>query len=150
MVSNSIHRIDYSYKEEYCSGLLLTYAWVKNGKVYTHRSVIRKPLPEKQLKLKWTTFRDHLTPGQKETWTLQILRPDGKPAKAQLLATLFDKSLDQLDMHNWGLSLGLYQNLPDTRWTYYTYRGMGTTGRGKQNPLDLNQWISLISVTMPN
>ena len=140
VVSNSIRRTDYSYKEEYGSGLLLTYAWVKNGNVYTHRSVIRKPLPEKKLNLKWTTFRDRLTPGQKETWTLQILRPDGKPAKAQLLATLFDKSLDQLDMHSWGLSLGLYQNLPDTRWTYYTYRGMGTSGRGKQDPLSMNQW----------
>ena len=141
MVSNSIRRTDYSYKEEYGSGLLLTYAWVKNGKVYTHRSVIRKPLPEKQLKLKWTTFRDRLTPGQKETWTLQILRPDGKPAKAQLLATLFDKSLDQLDMHNWGLSLGLYQNLPNTRWMYDSFSGMIASGTGKLNPFSMNQWV---------
>lgn len=141
VVSNSIRRIDYNYKEEYGSGLLLTYAWVKNGKVYTHRSVIRKPLPEKQLKLKWTTFRDRLTPGQKETWTLQILRPDGKPAKAQLLATLFDKSLDQLDMHNWGLSLGLYQNLPNTRWMYDSFGGMIASGTGKLNPLSMNSWV---------
>ena len=139
-VSNSLRRIDYNYKEEYGSGLLLTYAWVKNGKVYTHRSIISKPLPEKQLKLKWTTFRDRLVPGQKETWTLQITHPDGKPAKAQLLATLYDKSLDQLDAHHWGLSLGLYQNLPSTRWEYRTFGSIGASGLGDMKLFETNEW----------
>ncbi|MBR5729568.1 MAG: alpha-2-macroglobulin [Prevotella sp.] len=140
VVSNSIKRIDYSFKEAYGSGLLLTYAWVKNGKVYTHRSTINKPLPDKRLNLKWTTFRDRLVPGQKETWTLQITRPDGKPAKAQLLATLYDKSLDQLDAHHWGISLGLYQNLPNTRWMYKTFESMGVSGVGKMQFFETEGW----------
>ncbi len=53
-------------------------------------------MPEKKLNIAWKTFRDRLTPGQKEKWTLQITTPDGKPAKAQLMSVLYDKSLDQL------------------------------------------------------
>jgi hypothetical protein len=62
-------------------------------------------LPDKKLNLKWTTFRDRLTPGQKETWTLNITDANGKPAKAQLLSVLYDKSLDAIVSHNWSNSL---------------------------------------------
>ena len=128
LISNSNRRFDYTYKAEYGSGLLINYAWIKNGMMYTHRAVIRKPLPDKRLITKWTTFRDRLTPGQKETWTLQVTHPDGTPAKAQLLATLFDKSLDDLYKHDWNLSLGLYQNLPNTYWSWNGSTGMGVNG----------------------
>ena len=90
-----------TYKEDYGDGILLTFAWVKEGKTYTHQTTIRRPLPDKKLTLQWQTFRNRLTPGQQEEWTMTILGPDGKPAKAQLMATLYDKSLDQLTAHNW-------------------------------------------------
>lgn len=49
---------------------------------------IARPLPEKKLNITWKTFRDRLTPGQKEKWTLHVTTPDGKPAKAQLMSVL--------------------------------------------------------------
>lgn len=107
----------FEYKEEYGSGVLLNYAWVKDGRAYTHYEVIRKPLPEKNLTLKWTTFRDRLTPGQKEEWTLSVVTPDGKPAKAQLMATMYDKSLDQIKPYSMAFGLPLVQYLPYTSWT---------------------------------
>ena len=60
------------YDESYGNGLLVNVAWVKNGKVYTHSAELRKPLPDKKLRMAWTTFRDRLTPGQQEEWTLSI------------------------------------------------------------------------------
>ena len=140
LLSNSNRRIDYTYKEAYGSGLLLTYAWVKNSKMYTHRATISKPLPDKRLITKWTTFRDRLTPGQQETWTLQITHPDGTPAKAQLLATLFDKSLDQLYPHRWGLSLGLYQNLPNSHWMWEDTWSMNGGGQKPWKDLKTTNW----------
>lgn len=62
---------------------------------------IARPLPEKKLNIAWKTFRNLLTPGQKEEWTLKITTPDGKPAKAQLMSVLYDKSLDQIAPHSW-------------------------------------------------
>lgn len=105
-----------SYKEEWGDGVTLSVAWVKNGQSYKHTANIQRPLPDTRLNIKWTTFRDHLTPGQRETWTLNITRPDGTPARAQLLATMYDKSLDQLRSHNISFSLPVYANVPWLSW----------------------------------
>ena len=116
-LDKAINTRQFEYKEEYGSGVLLNYAWVKNGTTYTHNQTIARPMPQKNLTLKWTTFRDRLTPGQKEEWTLSAVTPDGKPAKAQLLATMYDKSLDQIRPYYMGFGLPLSQNLPHTNWT---------------------------------
>ena len=79
----------FTYKEEYGNGLLLTYAWVKDGKCYRYHHTIMRPMPDKKLKMTWETFRDRLTPGQQEEWRLKIQMPDGKPAQASLLAVLY-------------------------------------------------------------
>ena len=79
---------------------------------------IARPLPEKKLNIAWKTFRNLLTPGQKEEWTLRITTPDGKPAKAQLMSVLYDKSLDQIAPHSWNISLGFYQSLPNCYWKH--------------------------------
>ena len=101
--SNSLTTWKLTYKEEYGDGIVLNLAWVKNGKLYTHNENIGRPIPDRHLNVKWTTFRNLLLPGQKEEWTLNVCYPDGKPAKAQLMATLYDKSLDQIAEHFVGL-----------------------------------------------
>ena len=115
-LGDSIVTLPFTYKEEYASGIVLNYSFVKQGKCYTRMMSIARPLPEKKLNIAWKTFRNRLTPGQKEEWTLRITTPDGKPAKAQLMSVLYDKSLDQIAPHSWNLSLGFYQSLPDCYW----------------------------------
>ena len=114
--SNQLINRKFTYKEEYENGLLMTYAWVKNGKCYTHIAQIQRPMPDKKLKLEWATFRDRLTPGQKEEWTLTIKDANGKPVDANLMATLYDQSLDQLVKHKWSFTPYLWIPLPSTRW----------------------------------
>ncbi|WP_308273484.1 alpha-2-macroglobulin family protein [Prevotella sp.] len=105
-----------SYKEEWGDGVTLSVAWVKNGQSYKHTANIQRPLPDTRLNIKWTTFRDRLTPGQRETWTLNITRPDGTPARAQLLATMYDKSLDELRSHKISFALPVFVNMPWLTW----------------------------------
>lgn len=105
-----------SYKEEWGDGVALSVAWVKNGQSYKHTANIQRPLPDTRLNIKWTTFRDRLTPGQRETWTLNITRPDGTPARAQLLATMYDKSLDELRSHKISFALPVFVNMPWLTW----------------------------------
>ena len=109
----------FTYKEEYGNGLLVTYAWVKDGECYTHQQTIKRPTPDKQLRLSWETFRDRLTPGQQEEWRLKVLNPDGTPANASLMAVLYDKSLDQLKPHQWTFSPTAYMPLPSTSWYFH-------------------------------
>ena len=122
--SNRLLNLKLKYDENYENGLLLTFAWVKNGLCYTHTATIRRPLPDKRLKLEWTTFRDRLTPGQQEEWTLTIKDADGKPVDAQLMATLYDKSLDQIYSHSWSLVPALSVALPSSSWYYVPVRSM--------------------------
>ena len=128
-LGDSIVTLPFTYKPEYASGVVINYSFVKNGECYTRKISIARPLPEKKLNITWKTFRDHLTPGQKEKWTLQITTPDGKPAKAQLMSVLYDKSLDQLAEHTWEMSLGFSQWLPDCYWkSNLKYYEMGLSG----------------------
>lgn len=115
-LGDSIVTLPFTYKEEYASGIVLNYSFVKQGKCYTRMMSIAHPLPEKKLNIAWKTFRNRLTPGQKEEWTLKITTPDGQPAKAQLMSVLYDKSLDQIAPHSWNFSLGFYQSLPNCYW----------------------------------
>ncbi len=115
-LGDSIVTLPFTYKEEYASGIVINYSFVKNGECYTKMVQIARPLPEKKLNLAWKTFRNRLTPGQKEEWTLRITTPDGKPAKAQLMSVLYDKSLDALQKHLWSMSLGLHQSMPNCYW----------------------------------
>lgn len=116
---NEVRTRAITYKEEWGDGITLSVAWVKNGKAYLHTERIERPLPDTHLNIKWTTFRDRLVPGQRETWTLNITNPDGTPAKAQLMATLYDKSLDRLSQHNFQLSLPTYNYVPWLSWKAY-------------------------------
>ena len=128
-LGDSIVTLPFTYKEEYASGVVINYSFVKNGECYARTISISRPLPEKKLNIAWKTFRDRLTPGQKEKWTLQITTPDGKPAKAQLMSVLYDKSLDQLAEHTWEMSLGFSQWLPDCYWkSNLKYYEMGLAG----------------------
>ena len=128
-LGDSIVTLPFSYREEYASGVVINYSFVKNGECYTRKISIARPLPEKKLNITWKTFRDRLTPGQKEKWTLHITTPDGKPAKAQLMSVLYDKSLDQLADHTWEMSLGFSQWLPDCYWkSNLKYYKMGLAG----------------------
>lgn len=128
-LGDSIVTLPFTYKEEYASGIVLNYSFVKQGKCYTRMMSIARPLPEKKLNIAWKTFRNRLTPGQKEEWTLKITTPDGKPAKAQLMSVLYDKSLDQIAPHSWNLSLGFYQSLPNCYWKHnLTFRSFYLNG----------------------
>lgn len=128
-LGDSIVTLPFTYKEEYASGIVLNYSFVKQGKCYTRMISIARPLPEKKLNIAWKTFRNRLTPGQKEEWTLKITTPDGKPAKAQLMSVLYDKSLDQIAPHSWNLSLGFYQSLPNCYWKHnLTFRSSYLNG----------------------
>lgn len=145
-LGDSIVTLPFTYKEEYASGIVLNYSFVKQGKCYIRMMSIARPLPEKKLNIAWKTFRNRLTPGQKEEWTLKITTPDGKPAKAQLMSVLYDKSLDQIAPHSWKMSLGFSQWLPSCYWTsnlwYYKMDLLGVypTKYFDQKQLDVDKF----------
>ena len=136
-LSDAVKTSQFKYDDEYGSGLLLSYAWMKKGKLYTHTTTIERPLPDKRLMLSWTTFRDKLKPGQKERWSLSVKRPDGTTAMAQMVATMYDKSLDQLVPFSWNVDLGIYQALPSTRWNTLSFISLSESSNVKMKLVEV-------------
>jgi hypothetical protein len=74
---------------------------ISNNRQYTSSTSFVIPHPERQLTPKLKTWRDKTTPGSSEEWTIEVTR-DGRPAaNCEIVATLYDSSLDQLAANNW-------------------------------------------------
>ena len=139
IISDSLITIPYTYKPEYGEGITISYVWVKDDHCYDHTLNIRRATPDKRLLAEWKTFRNKLTPGQKEEWTLTLKHPDGKPANAQLMATLYDKSLDQIVGHRWGFNLGYSFPVPYAYWQWgWSLSSYDLSSRNPLRPLPVN------------
>ena len=135
----------FRYDESYGNGLLVTYAWMKNGRCHNHQANIRRPMPDRKLQLSWETFRDRLVPGQQEEWRLRIMAPAASaargtakssankeatvPAEATMMAVLYDKSLDQLVRHQWAFAPSSRQLMPSTAWQCRTWGSLHLNGQ---------------------
>lgn len=139
-LSNQLSTRAITYKEEYGDGLKINLVWVKDGKDYSHSMYITRPVPDKRLMLKWTTFRDRLTPGQSEEWTLNITRPGGKTADAQLMATLYDSSLDQITPFNWMFYSSMSISEPYAQWRSVYQNGLHFSSTANIKLLDVDDF----------
>ncbi len=124
----------YTYKPEYGDGAMICYAWCKDDVIQFAEKVVRRPLPSNKLKVEWGTFRDKVAPGSKETWTLKVSQEDGviqKNTKRQLMAVLFDASLDGIRKHSWNIHDRRHLAIPTSSW-YTPYIGhIFMSGRAK-------------------
>lgn len=115
-LSDEARLIEIPYKEEYGDGVVATFAFIKHGEQYQRKQSLRLTLPDRKLRWQWTSFRDRLHPGDREQWTLRLTTPDGSPAAANLMAVIYDASLDLLAPHYWQLNLARYHRLRQCNW----------------------------------
>ena len=95
VLSNENHLFRIPFMESYGEGVVAQFTFVKDGKLYTSRTDIKRQQPNLSLAIKPITFRDHLLPGNKETWKFRILDADSMPVMAEMLASMYDASLDK-------------------------------------------------------
>ena len=112
-LSDSIYSFPIPYKEIYGDVVSVRYAFMKEGVLYQKGTAINKPFPDKELILKWQTFRDKLQAGAKEEWKLRITDSKGELVNSELLATLYDASLDKIYSRRlWDIPLHLQRYIP--------------------------------------
>ncbi|SFG51696.1 MG2 domain-containing protein [Prevotella sp. KH2C16] len=134
--SDSICTRKFLYREAYGDGIVVAVGWYRNGRAHTHDFRIEAPLPDKRLIMKWNTFRDRLRPGTSEEWSLHVATPDGRPAVAQLMATLYDQSLDRInEEHAFQFFPNLYNRLPRVEWWYRDSRALFVGASVGFNPI---------------
>ncbi|MVN76898.1 hypothetical protein GO988_11240 [Hymenobacter sp. HMF4947] len=73
---------------------------VRDNHLYRHDATVQVAEKPQSLQLAISTFRDRLQPGQKETWRVTIRQANGRAADAELVATLYDQSLDIFRRHS--------------------------------------------------
>jgi hypothetical protein len=88
-------------KEDYRGGLAIHLFTVKHNRFYDDKGIITVPFTNKELDLEFETFRDKLQPGQKEEWKIKIKGKNGDKVAAEMLATMYDASLDAFTPNNW-------------------------------------------------
>ena len=121
-LSNAIRRFEFDYKESYENGLTVLFCFVKNGKVYQKSVSLKKKMSDKKLNMKWEVFRDKLRPGQNEVWKMTIKTPQNQPAKAEMLALMYDAALDQLYPNRQVLKVFYNLPLPNIRVSSFSDR----------------------------
>jgi len=93
--------IEHSVTEEMRGGLTLRITYVRENRAYLNERIVDVPWSNRELTVKWESFRSKLFPGQKEKWTAVVTGPDSKKAVAEMVAGLYDASLDQYLPHDW-------------------------------------------------
>lgn len=96
--------IEINIQEKDRGGMTFSWLYISNNRVYTVDKTINIPWSNKDLQLEWATHRDKLQPGAKEQWTLTIKGNKKEKVAAELLAGMYDASLDAFKPHNWEIN----------------------------------------------
>ena len=115
-VSDTAFVWEVPYKEEYGDGISVQAALYHRGLVAASVS-LHLSLPEKNLYGHWETFRNRVRPGQQEEWKLSLRCADGTPAKANVMLSMFDASLDAIRSHRMNFSVLYTYHIP---WVGHT------------------------------
>ena len=135
-VSKGQQKIKVPIKEKYRGNFSVHFTFVKHGEIFNHSELVNVPYTNKELDVEFSTFRNKLLPGQNEEWKITIKDKKGQKAAAEMVATLYDASLDAFRPHNWSLDL-LQYHYAQKRW-----RGSHSFGLENSN-LYANEWNSV-------
>lgn len=134
--------LQFIFQEDWKEGVLLSFTLVKEGKLYKETTSVYRKYPDRTLNFHPITFRDKLRPGQAEQWRFRITGPDGTPANAEVLAAMYDMSLDQIYSSFFNFSLNRYPFIPVIQFTEgEDLREQGRSISKQYTPLPVNERI---------
>lgn len=112
-LNNSKQTISIPVLESDLGGFIVNCSFAAFNSYGSQSFKVNVPYPKTDLDIETTTFRDKLEPGQDETWSFKIKGPKGDKVTAELLASMYDASLDEFRPHTWSFN-------PINRPTYYS------------------------------
>ena len=107
-ISNQQTLIELPIEEKYRGNVSVHFKLISYNRVYSSDATLQVPYSNKELKITFETFRNKLLPGQQEEWRIKISGPKGEKVAAEMVATLYDKSLDALKANYWGFNVFPY------------------------------------------
>ncbi len=113
-LNNKIKEIEIPVSKEGIGGFAIKYYFVNYNAYNSGIINISVPNPQELISIETNTFRDKLQPGADETWSFTIKNDKKNKVSAEVLASMYDASLDEFKPHNWQFN-------PITTATYYSY-----------------------------
>lgn len=107
-LNNEQKRIEIPIEEKHRGNFAVHFTYVKDNRAYTNSYTVNVPFSNKELDLKFITFRDKLLPGQEEEWKIAVSGPNKDKVMAEMVACLYDASLDAFRSNYWSLYLDKY------------------------------------------
>ncbi len=92
-------------KEEYRGNIGVHYTFIYNNRLYSNSTTILVPYTNKMLDVTFETFRNKLLPGEKESWKVRIRGKQGEKVAAEMVATLYDASLDAFRANSFNFNI---------------------------------------------
>ncbi len=121
-------------KEEDRGGMQMSYAFIQHNRIYKGDEAFSIPWSNKELNISYATFRDKLLPGSEEKWKVKITGLKGEKVAAEMLAGMYDASLDQFKPHSWS-SLNIWPGLyADLDWTENGFTAINSEEYDKISP----------------
>jgi hypothetical protein len=100
-LNGGLRTFQYAVNETDRGGFGVHYFFVKDNRFYQVTDVIQVPWSNKDLKVELESFRDKTLPGSEEKWTIKISGNKNEKLAAEMLASMYDASLDQFKDHSW-------------------------------------------------
>jgi hypothetical protein len=132
-LNNEKKTFTFTASESDRGGYGVSYVFIKHNRVYQVNQTITVPWTNKDLKIEYATFRNKTLPGSEEKWKLKITGYKNEMVAAEMLASMYDASLDQFYPHSW--------SQPDVWPSYYNNRSWN----GSQNFLKVESIIKRFS-----
>lgn len=101
----NLHNVNFKIQEADRGDIQCHLTFVKNNRFYRETQTINVPWSNKDLKIEYQTFRDKLLPGAQEEWRIKISGPKKEKVAAEMVAAMYDASLDQLAKNAWYLNI---------------------------------------------
>jgi len=144
VLSNEQRVIRVRIKEEHRGNIVVNFYAVKEGVFYEQRYTVNVPHSDKQLALSFETFRNKLLPGEKEEWRVKIKGPKGEKVAAEVLAAMYDASLDQFASNDFSMHLfGTFY--PGSYWVTYSFG----TKNASLYEMNWNRYPTVLSRNLP-
>ncbi len=122
-LSNEQRKIEVPILEEYRGGFKINIVFIKHNRSFDNSFNVQVPFTNKELDFEFLTFRDKLIPGQQEEWSIKVKGKKGDLVAAELLASMYDASLDALKSNRWNFKL--FDNISNHN-SWYSWSTFGT------------------------
>lgn len=104
-LNNEQRLVTIPIEEKHRGNFIIHIAMTRNNEVFHTSRVISVPRTDKKLDIEFMTFRNKLQPGEKEQWKLKVKGKNGDKVAAEMVATLYDASLDAFKPHSWNFNI---------------------------------------------